>query len=454
MRWLSVLVLAAAAGCQVCRSGVGCDVEAQVAAVAPLAPIPEPLPCPTPSPPLLETVDLPSLWNLALAYNPALRESAAALAAARGRQIQAGKYLNPTVAYEEEDLGTHQAPAGTIRIGLSQEIITGGKRRLDIAIATRATDVAFVSLLGQKYDVLTRIRRAFADYLAWHQTVGVNEEVVKVLGKGRDITRQFVETAKTRPRSDLLRVEALLEEARINLQNSRITRQAAWRQLAAEVGVLDLPLPAQVGAYPEPAAGWEAEAVLRRVLSVHADIKRAAVEVERNRLALERARAEVVPNVTVAGGFTRNFPENEIGAVVGLQTKLPLWDRRQGEIAAARASLAQAQAALHGTATRLSRDTAEALGRYQSARHQLDRLTSAVLPRVRQSVQLIQEGYDKGVAQYTFADILSAEQSLNDTELRVAQTRRDLWRAIADLQGLMQLDLGEELPPGEKVNHE
>jgi cobalt-zinc-cadmium efflux system outer membrane protein len=137
-----------------------------------------------------------------------------------------------------------------------------------------------------------------------------------------------------------------------------------------------------------------------------------------------------------------------------LHSRLPLWDRRQGEIAAARASLAQAQAALQGTATRLSRHTAEALGRYQSARQQLDRLTSAVLPRVRQSVQLIQEGYNKGVAQYTFADVLSAEQSLNDTELRVAQTRRDLWRAIADLQGLMQLDLGEELPPGEKTYHE
>jgi outer membrane protein, heavy metal efflux system len=450
MRWLAVFLFAAAAGCQAFRSAGCCDVEAQVAAAAPLTPQPQPLPCPVPSPPAPETLDLQALWNLALAYNPALRESGAAVEAARGRQIQAGKYPNPTVSYEEEDLGTSRAPAGTIRIQIAQEIITGGKRHLDIAIAARATDAAFVALLGQKYDILTRIRRAFAEYLAWDRTVAVNEAVVKVLERGRDITRQLVETAKTRPRSDLLRVEALLEEARINLQHSRISRQAAGRQLAAEVGVPELPLPARVGDFPEPPREWEAEAVLRRVLSVHADIRRAAVEVERNRLALERARAEVRPNVTVGGGFSRNFPENEAGAVVSLQTRLPLWDRRQGDILAAQANLAQARAALQGTATRLSRDTAEALGRYRSARHQLDRLTDQVLPRVRESVQLIQEGYAKGVAQYTFADILSAEQSLNDTELRVAQTRRELWRAVADLQGLMQLDVGEDLQPCEK----
>jgi cobalt-zinc-cadmium efflux system outer membrane protein len=425
-------------------------VEAQVAAAAPLTPQPQPLPCPIPSLPVLETLDLPALWNVALAYHPGLRESAGAVEAARGRQIQAGKYLNPTLSYEEEDLGTSNGPAGTIRVQIAQEIITGGKRRLDIAIATRATDAAFVALLGQKFELLTRIRRAYADYLAWDRTVAVNAEVVKVLEKGRDITRQLVETAKTRPQSDLLRVEALLEEARINLQNARINRQAAGRQLAAEVGVPDLSLPAKVGGFGEPAGEWEAEAVLRRVLSVHADIRRAAVEVERNRLALERVRAEVLPNVTVAGGFSRNFSENDRGAVVSLQTRLPLWDRRQGEILAAQASLAQARAALQSMATRLSRDTAEALGRYQSTRHQFNRLTREVLPRVRESVQLIQEGYAKGVAQYTFADVLSAEQSLNDTELRVAQTRRELWRAVADLQGLMQLDVGEDLKPCEK----
>jgi len=59
-----------------------------------------------------DIVDLASLWNLTLENNPNLREAAARLEMARGKHIQAARYPNPQVAYEEEDLGTGGAPAG------------------------------------------------------------------------------------------------------------------------------------------------------------------------------------------------------------------------------------------------------------------------------------------------------------------------------------------------------
>jgi outer membrane protein TolC len=68
-----------------------------------------------------------------------------------------------------------------------------------------------------------------------------------------------------------------------------------------------------------------------------------------------------------------------------------------------------------------------------------------VVPRLETSLKLIREGYERGSALFTFADELSAQQALSETRLRLADTRRELWRAVADLQGLMYLDLGEEL---------
>ncbi len=76
-----------------------------------------------------------------------------------------------------------------------------------------------------------------------------------------------------------------------------------------------------------------------------------------------------------------------------------------------------------------------------------ERLSREVLPRLRRSLELVQRGYQAGAAQISFADVLLAQQALNETQLKLAQARRDLWRAVADLQGLMQLDLGEELAP-------
>jgi cobalt-zinc-cadmium efflux system outer membrane protein len=391
-----------------------------------------------------EPLDLPALWRLALANNPLLREARARLAAARGRQIQAAKYPNPQVSYEQEELGTSKAPAGAVRVQLSQEIVTGGKRRLDVAVATCGVDAAALALQGQQFEVLTRLRRAYGEYLGWHYVVLVHREAVRLLEAGRESTRRLVETLKTRPETDLLRLDAVLEEARINLVRSDVSRQAAWRQLAAEVGVPDLSLPAQLRDLADPGSRWNLEDVLGRVLTANTDVKQAAVEVERTRLAVARAQAEAVPNVTVGGGYSRNFPEEEAGAVLSIQTRLPLWDRRQGQILAAQAEAAQAQAALRSAGDRLSRDTAEAFGRYQAARFQLERLNAVVLPKLEQSLKLVQEGYQTGSAQVSFADVLLAQQTLNDMRLRMAQTRRDLWRAVADLQGLMQLGLGEE----------
>ncbi len=126
---------------------------------------------------------------------------------------------------------------------------------------------------------------------------------------------------------------------------------------------------------------------------------------------------------------------------------MPVWDRKQGRIVEARARLDRAEASRQATVARLQRDTAEAFGRYEVARLQVDRLNRLVLPRLEESLDLVRKGYQAGAAQISFADVLLAEGQLNESKLKLADNRRELWRALADLQGLMELDVGEELCP-------
>jgi cobalt-zinc-cadmium efflux system outer membrane protein len=414
---------------------------------------PDVVPCAATLPSPEEKLDLPALWKLTLANNPALREAAANLEAARGRLIQAGKYPNPRFSYSEEELGTSQGPPGTAILEVNQEIVTAGKRRLDKAVARRWTDAASVALLGRKFEVLSRVRRAYYDYLAWQYTVQVNEEVVTALRQGLEITRKQVEEVKTRPRTDLLSLQALLEEAKTNQTRSQVNREAAWRQLAADVGLPRLPPPQAIAGLPESVPDWDADAVAQRVLAANTELKQSGVEAERARLEVDRARAEAVPNVTVGGGYSKSFPEHLAGGIVTVETALPLWDRKQGRIHEAQARWAQAQAAQQTAATRLSRDTAEAFGRYQAARQEVQRLLTNVLPPLVERLALVRKGYQVGSAQITFSDVLLAEQGLNTTRLTLAEARRALWLAIADLQGLMQLDVDEELPLPEHPGH-
>jgi len=446
-----ILPLTACVGCQVCRvcpanpAPAFSSIECNVASVAGTRSTPEIQVCaaaaPTPTP-----VDLPSFWNLALANNPSLREAAGDVEAARGLLIQAGLYPNPRFVYDQNTIGSRIAPQGNFVLQLNQEIVTGGKRTLDINVANRAVDVQKLALIGRKFTTLTRVRRAYYDYVGLEAIVHVNEEIVATLQRGVDVTRRQVEEAKTRPRTDVLRLEALLENARITLTTNRSNRDAAWRHLAAEVGLPDLPMPAaKPPTLPETAPTLDVKLVNQRVLTAHSDLKQALMDTERARLALERAKAQAVPNVTVGAGYSAENIDSTAGGHISLDVPLPLWDRNQGHIYEAKARFAQTVAFQSTTVNRLTQETAAAFARYTALRQQVDRLTDEVLPRLRESLDLLLKGYQAGAAQVTFADVFQAEQDLNATRLALADARRNLWLAFADLQGLMQIDIDEDV---------
>jgi cobalt-zinc-cadmium efflux system outer membrane protein len=439
-------LLVLAVGCHAPRVDVTAALEAHVAEVAPARAAPDLLPCAAPGPALdlPDPLGLPDLWALALADNPALRTASADLEAARGRQIQAGRCPNPRLIYEQDTIGSSQAPAGNFKVELSQEIVTAGKNGLDRQIATRDVGLAGLGLVARKLEVLSRVRRAWYDYVSRVAAEQAGEEVVATLEEGLRGTRKLVEV-KLRPQTDLLRIEALLEEARISLGRERAARESAWAQLAAEVGVPGLP-PRRVAPPGEP-PDWPADLVRARVLQTNTALKEGALAVERARLASKRAAAEAVPNVTVGGGYTVSEVEHAAGALVSLEAPLPLWDRKEGHVHEAQAKWVRARAALRETENRLTGETAAALAAYRAAREQVERLQRNVLPRLQTSLDLLRKGYQAGARQISFTDVLQAEQALATARLTLAEARRSLWLAVADLQSLMQLDLDEEPGP-------
>ena len=175
--------------------------------------------------------------------NPALRESAADLEASRGRLLQSSLYLNPDFTYTETGLGDSRNAAGTLNLVLRQEIITAGKRRLDIVSAARGTDVAYLGLVNRKFDILGRIRRAYFEYVALGHILEVNDEVIASLARDTETTRTLVEDVKSRPPADLVRMQALLEDSKAALVLTEAAFAASWKQLAAEVGVPELAQP-------------------------------------------------------------------------------------------------------------------------------------------------------------------------------------------------------------------
>src|SRR6516162_11592410 len=99
-------------------------------------------------------LDLPVLWQLAIANNPSLRMAEADVEVARGAQFQAGRYPNPHFHFNEDTIGSRTAPPGNMSLQITQEIVTAGKRKLDMNIAARETDAAILGHMNRRFEVL------------------------------------------------------------------------------------------------------------------------------------------------------------------------------------------------------------------------------------------------------------------------------------------------------------
>src|SRR5262249_57793188 len=88
-------------------------------------------------PPPRNFLTLDDLVNIASENHPDLQAARSKAEAARGRLIQAGLYPNPFVAPIIEEMGNRHNAAGFVGVDMQQEIITGGKCRLDHVRAAR-----------------------------------------------------------------------------------------------------------------------------------------------------------------------------------------------------------------------------------------------------------------------------------------------------------------------------
>src|SRR5690242_7306439 len=127
-------VLAASAFCSI-ATAVYAQQPVVVRQVA-TQPTPAPLPPPEAiAPPAARPgLSLTNLEHIALSANPSIARASALVSAAQGQMVQVGLPPNPTAGYSGQQLGSGGL-AEQHGIQFSQEIIRGGKLRLNRAVA-------------------------------------------------------------------------------------------------------------------------------------------------------------------------------------------------------------------------------------------------------------------------------------------------------------------------------
>jgi cobalt-zinc-cadmium efflux system outer membrane protein len=381
----------------------------------------------------LATLD--SFEQLALSSNPTLIELQANVDAANGRWLQVGLKPNPVASVSAQEIGNDRS-AGQYGALVGQKFVTANKLELNRNSAAWKVKRAEQELAAQRLRVLTDVRRGFYAVLVAQERLKVAEEL-------QGIARESVEKAKElvkfqEPATVLTQAEIEAELAAVLVDNSRIQRDAQWRQLAAVSGQPDLPSQTVEGQLTADAPKVVWEQTLDRVRRESPEVAAAVATVEQSRWALQRASVQGTPDVTFQAGVFYDDSSSDPFATLQMSLPLPVYDWNQGGIAEAQANVIAAEQAVQRVELSLQQRLSTVYQQYEQARRQASRYETTILQKARRNLDLNRQSYESGDSGYLA--VLTAQRSYSQAQLAWLNALEQLWSASVQMQGLLLSD--------------
>jgi len=380
------------------------------------------------------------LEQLALDNSPAVARAAAQLRALHGKWLQVGLPPNPTVGYLADDIG-EDGTAGKQGGYVGQQLVTAGKLALDRELVCHEIAQAEQHLAAARQRVRTDVRTGYYDVLIAQEKVDLSRELLQLSERAVQASRRLLE-AKEIPRVGLLQTEIETHNARILVRQAEHELEGARQRLATLLGQPELTAPRLAGDLE--AAGqvlnWSQQ--LERLESQSPILAAAIAARERARRAVDRAVAQARPDVELQLALQHDDAGDDTVAAVQLGLPLPLWNRNQGGIAQAQAELGAEAHQVQRARRELAHRLASTFQDYADARYEVEEYAKDILPRARETLDLVTAGYQQGEVGYL--EMLTAERTFFQTTLAYLDALRKLWSTHLLIDGLL---LDQSLQP-------
>jgi cobalt-zinc-cadmium efflux system outer membrane protein len=415
----------------------------------PLPPAP-PLRPPAPGPEG-RPLTLADLQRLAATYSPAIKNAEFALEAAKGAAKQAGAYPNPSVFFEQDTVGT--GPAGYEGFGFHQTVVTGGKLKLQQAAATVDVLNAQLALKRAYTDLSYAVRTNYFAVLVALEGVKVNQALYEFAKDAYRMQVEYIPTGFGAP-YQALQLRPLALQARFNLIQSQNQYLASWKQLAASLGLRDMPPTELAGRVDMPLPVFNHDEVRARVLANHTDVRTGYNDIWKAKFNLRLAQVTNVPNVdlNILGQKDTTAPPNVIAHSLQVSVPVPVWNQNLGAIKQATAQLAQAQTEPDQARNNLTATLADAYNRYETNRENVAITMQQVQDQVRAYRHLRESYYEAGAASgLAFTDVYVAQQTLATYIGNYINALGLQWTAVCDVANLLQTADLFQVGPREEV---
>jgi len=401
----------------------------------------------------------------AVERNPSLAAARSDVDIANAVRLDVSRRLNPALTFESE--GWH--PTGQtarspffnnqeLTFRFDQEIERAGRRALRTAVADAALDAVRARADDARRLLTLDVQRAY--FQAVLATVDRDvarvslQEIDQAIGlnrsrfeggeiSGGELRRLQVE--RLRFVDDVFAAELALRNARsalLVLMNVTTLGQPfeVTEPLAASPATTPPTAPGIVSAVLTGAIGAQAPTLVADAIVRRPDVIAAQREVLRADTETRLQRALRTPNLTIGGGYRREFGTDAV--VVGATVPLPLFNRNQGGVLRAEAERRQAASRARTTELAVRLDVQQAANAVDVNRERVQYIEREYLTTARESRDIVLASYKVGAAD--LIDFLDAQRAFRDT-------LRTYNRALYEQRvSLFELAAATAQPPGQQ----
>ena len=370
----------------------------------------------------------------ALTYSPTLQSQRAELRALESEIVQAGLPPNPELGFDVENFagngGSRGFDGAEITAALSQKLELGGKRSKRSLVATLEAEALRAEIANSEREVRIAADRAFTTLLEARQVRELSEQNVTRAEENLGTLDALLEAGKSnridvgKAKLAVSKAKELLAESRSAESNAAAELSQTWGGGAADV----------IAAGSLTAPGGSAPSNSEAAISRHPAMRAAALRYARAQATYDLEKAKRYSDVEVGGGIRELRDADETAAVVGVRVPLPIFDRNQGNIQAAKERLDRANAEGRSTESDLRSRFAKLSADLRAARSRANEFDSRTVSAARQGLKDTQEAYSAGKA--SLLEVLDARETLFEVERGQARAQADLLRAHNSLKTL------------------
>jgi len=398
-------------------------------------------------------VTLTEALDLARLNAPALEQRASQLEVAKYGEMTAwGQFLpDLSLSYQYNNSSSARLdPTGqalttssySAQLGAQLDLFRGGRRFSDLRGAKRGVDASSARLRETEYLTRESVK------ISWYNAVA-NRELVRV--ETDRVTRQedqlgFVEQQLElgrATRSDVLRSQVDLNNAKVALLNAENGARTAQYALAEAVGVTEPLTPVTESPMEAEPVGASRDQLLDLALTASPALTAVRAQAAADEAAVSSAKAAYLPTLALSGGWAwakEEFPPRNRSWRVALSGSLPLFDgfNRERALYQARATLDQTRTTERAEELALRKELDQALGTIDAAAASID-LADQTVELSSEDLRVTQERYRLGLA--TILDLQSSQITLLEAEIDQIRRRFDYQIGLARLEALLGADL-------------